>query len=230
MMQGLLGRKLGMTRLFDDKGLAVATTLIQAGPCWVTQIETNPRAGRQAVQIGFQESKPKQLTRGQLGHLQDLPSLGEAKTRRQTRRRAEKLPDVPVLRHLREVPVDVDFEVKVGDRLDAAIFAEGDLIDVTATSKGKGFAGVVKRHGFGGGPKTHGQSDRWRAPGSIGSGTTPGRVMKGMRMAGHLGNEQVTVKNLQVLRVDPEKNVLAVKGAVPGPSGGLVLLKKRSET
>jgi large subunit ribosomal protein L3 len=229
-MEGLLGKKLGMTRLFDDKGVAVATTLIQAGPCWVTQIETNRRAGRQVVQMGFEETSRKRMTRGQLGHLQDLPPLGDGKTRRQTKRRAEKLPDLPVLRHLREVPVEAGAEVKIGDRFDAAIFAEGDLIDVTATSKGKGFAGVMKRHGFSGGPKTHGQSDRWRAPGSIGSGTTPGRVMKGMRMAGHMGNRRVTVKNLQVLRVDPEKNVVAVKGAVPGPSGGLVVIKKRFAT
>lgn len=195
-----------MTRLFDANGVATATTLIEAGPCWVTHVDTNPRARWRAVQIGFEETKPKRLTRGQLGHLKGLPPL----------------------RRLREVPADGD-EMKIGEKVDASIFTEGELIDVTATSKGKGFAGAMKRHGFHGGPKTHGQSDRWRAPGSIGSGTTPGRVIKGMRMAGHLGNERVTVKNLQVLRVDPEKNLLAVKGAVPGPRGALVVLKRRAD-
>ena len=222
-----------MTRLFDDKGVAVATTLIEAGPCWVTQLDTNPRAGGPAVQIGFEEVKPKRLTRGELGPLQDLPLLHpnreRAKPRADTRRRKEQWPNLPPLRQLREVPVDGTDELKIGDKIDASIFAEGELIDVTGTSKGRGFAGVVKRHGFAGGPKTHGQSDRWRAPGSIGSGTTPGRVMKGLRMAGQMGNERVTVKNLEVVKVDPTRNLVAVKGAVPGPRGGLVLLKKRAE-
>jgi large subunit ribosomal protein L3 len=193
-----------MTRLFDDNGVAIATTLIEAGPCWITQVHTNPRAGWQAVQIGFHETRPRRLTRGQLGHLKGLPPL----------------------RQLREVPVDDPAETKVGDKVDASIFSEGERVDVIATSKGKGFAGVMKRHGFHGGPKTHGQSDRWRAPGSIGSGTTPGRVVKGLRMAGHMGSERVTVKNLRVVKVDPDKNLVAVKGAVPGPRGGLVVLKK----
>jgi large subunit ribosomal protein L3 len=205
-----------MTRLFDEKGEAIATTLIQAGPCWVTQLATNPRAGGLAVQIGFDEIKPKRLTRGQLGHLGQIGP-----------RKGLNL-GIPPLRQLREVPADAVDEMKVGDKIDASIFAEGELIDVIGTSKGKGFAGVVKRHGFGGGPKTHGQSDRWRAPGSIGSGTTPGRVMKGLRMAGHMGNERVTVKNLQVVKVDPTKNLVAVKGAVPGPRGGLLVLRKRA--
>ena len=215
MIQGLLGRKLGMTRLFDERGVATATTLIQAGPCWITQLTTNSRAGSAAVQIGFEETKPKRLTRGQLGH---LGILGK---------RREQQVGLPTLRQLREVPIDSADGLNVGDRVDASIFNEGDLIDVTGTSKGRGFAGVVKRHGFAGGPKTHGQSDRWRAPGSIGSGTTPGRVVKGLRMAGHMGAERVTVKNLKVLRVDPERNIVAVQGAVPGPRGGLLLLKKR---
>ena len=208
MIRGLLGRKLGMTRLFDEKGVATATTVIEAGPCWVTQLKTNPRQGSQAVQIGYEETKPKRLTKGQLGHLKSLPPL----------------------RRLREVPVDDPSEVQVGDKIDVSIFNEGDLIEVTGTSKGRGFAGVVKRHGFRGGPKTHGQSDRWRAPGSIGSGTTPGRVLKGVRMAGHMGAERVTVQNLRVMKVDPTRNLVAVKGAVPGPNGGLVLLKKRAQT
>jgi len=226
VIRGILGRKLGMTRLFDEQGVATATTLIEAGPCWVTQLETNPRASGPAVQIGFDETKPRRLSRGERGHLQDLPPLKAGRPRSETRRRGEHWVDLPPLRHLREVPADVVEDMKIGDRVDVGIFIEGEFVDVTATSKGKGFAGVVKRHGFRGGPKTHGQSDRWRAPGSIGSGTTPGRVVKGMRMAGHLGNERVTVKNLQVLRVDQERNLVAVKGAVPGPRGGLVLLKK----
>jgi large subunit ribosomal protein L3 len=195
-----------MTRVFDDKGEAVATTLIEAGPCWVTSLRSNPRAGWQAVQLGFAETKPRRLTKGQLGHLKKLPPL----------------------RLLREVPADSVDDLGIGDKVDASIFTEGEKVDVTATSKGKGFTGVMKRHGFHGGPKTHGQSDRWRAPGSIGSGTTPGRVIKGMRMAGHQGNARVTVKNLQVVRVDPAKNVVALKGAVPGPRGGFVLLRKAS--
>jgi large subunit ribosomal protein L3 len=196
-----------MTRVYDERGVAVATTLIEAGPCWVTQLDTNERAGWEAVQIGFEETKPKRLTKGQLGHLKNLPPL----------------------RYLREVPAYSRGDMKVGDRVDASMFAEGEKIDVTGTSKGRGFAGVVKRHNFRGGPKTHGQSDRWRAPGSIGSGTTPGRVWKGMRMAGHMGNERVTVKNLEVVRVDAERNLVAVKGAVPGPRGGLLLLKKQAD-
>jgi large subunit ribosomal protein L3 len=208
VIRGLLGRKLGMTRLFDEKGVATATTVIEAGPCWVTQLKTNARQGWQAVQIGYDETKPKRLTKGELGHLKSLPPL----------------------RQLREVPVDDPTDVKVGDKIDVSIFNEGDLIEVTGTSKGRGFAGVVKRHGFRGGPKTHGQSDRWRAPGSIGSGTTPGRVLKGVRMAGHMGAERVTVQNLRVMKVDPARNLVAVKGAVPGPNGGLVLLKKRAQT
>ena len=215
-----------MTRLFDDNGVATATTLIEAGPCWVTQLDLNPRARWHAVQIGYEETKSSRLTGGQLGHL----GFEKPKGKRFTPGQMSARKSVPPLRHLREVPADPAAEVSVGDRIDASIFAEGEEIDITGTSKGRGFAGVVKRHGFAGGPKTHGQSDRWRAPGSIGSGTTPGRVMKGMRMAGHMGHERVTVKNLKVLRVDAERNLVAVKGAVPGPNGGLVLLRKRAES
>src|SRR5690242_8857381 len=191
MVRGLLGRKLGMTQAFDDNGEMVALTIVQAGPCWVTQLRTPERDGYSAVQIGYEETK--RLTRAEQGHLKTTPKL----------------------RHLREVPLEDGEAVTVGTKIDVSMLAPGELVDVTGTSKGRGFAGVVKRHGFRGGPKTHGQSDRHRAPGSIGSGTTPGRVIKGMRMAGHLGNERVTVKNLQVLRVDQERNLVAVKGAVP---------------
>jgi large subunit ribosomal protein L3 len=206
MIRGLLGRKLGMTRAFDDTGTMVAMTLVQAGPCWVTQVRTPERDGYTAAQIGYEETK--RLTRPEQGHLKNLPKL----------------------RHLREVPVDSLDEVTVGARFDVGMLRPGDRVDVVGTSKGRGFAGVVKRHGFRGGPKTHGQSDRHRAPGSVGSGTTPGRVFKGMRMAGHMGNERVTVANLRVVQVDAERHLLALEGAVPGGRNGLLLIRKSRGT
>jgi large subunit ribosomal protein L3 len=206
MIRGLLGRKLGMTRAFDDTGTMVALTLVQAGPCWVTQVRTPERDGYTAAQIGYEETK--RLTRPEQGHLKNLPKL----------------------RHLREVPVDSLDEVTVGAKFDVGMLRPGDRVDVVGTSKGRGFAGVVKRHGFRGGPKTHGQSDRHRAPGSVGSGTTPGRVFKGMRMAGHMGNERVTVANLRVVQVDAERHLLALEGAVPGGRNGLLLIRKSRGT
>ena len=195
-----------MTRLFDDTGAATATTIVEAGPCFVTQVRTVARDGYEAVQLGFDQVRANKLTKPQRGHLQD---------------------GLPPLRTLREVPAsDVD-ELDVGERVDVGMLKPGDRVDVTGVSKGKGFAGVVKRHHFRGGPKTHGQSDRWRAPGSVGAGTTPGRVFKGTRMAGHMGNERVTVQNLQVIRVDPERNLVALRGAIPGPAGGVILIRKR---
>ena len=207
VIQGILGRKLGMTRLFDDTGAATATTIVEAGPCFVTQIKTLDRDGYEAVQLGFDQVRDKKLNSPERGHL--------------------KASGAPSVRALREVPVSDLGEVTLGDRIDIGMIRQGEHVDVVGTSKGKGFAGVVKRHGFAGGPKTHGQSDRWRAPGSIGSGTTPGRVMKGMRMAGHMGDERVTVQNLEVIRVDPERNLIAIRGAIPGPRGGLIMIKKR---
>lgn len=192
-----------MTRLIDQAGTAMAATIVQAGPCFVTQVKTRERDGYQAVQLGFEETK--KLTKPERGHLKGLPGL----------------------KHLREVPVDSLDGVQVGARVDATMFKPGDLVDVVGTSKGRGFAGVMKRHGFAGQPKTHGQSDRWRHPGSIGSGTTPGRVLKGLRMAGHMGSARVTIRNLQVLDVDPERNLVAIKGAVPGPRGGLLLIRRK---
>lgn len=209
MIGGILGRKLGMTRIFDERGVATPTTLIEAGPCYVTQVRTPERDGYQAVQLGFGETR--KLNKPERGHLKKLPR------------------EVPGLRVLREVPASDVSELQPGARIDVGFLKPGDLVDVEGVSKGRGFAGVVKRHGFAGGPKTHGQSDRWRAPGSIGSGTTPGRVLKGLRMAGHMGAERVTVKNLRVVRVDPERNLLAVRGAVPGPNGGVVVIRKRVE-
>jgi large subunit ribosomal protein L3 len=195
-----------MTRLFDDTGAATATTLVEVGPCFVTQIRTHERDGYEAVQLGFGQVRPNKLNKPRRGHLKD---------------------GVAPLRELREVPVDGIDDLTVGARVDAGMLAPGERVDVTGVSKGKGFAGVVKRHHFGGGPKTHGQSDRWRAPGSIGAGTTPGRVFKGTRMAGHMGDERVTVKNLQVVRVDPERNLVALRGAIPGPRGGLIVIRKK---
>jgi large subunit ribosomal protein L3 len=206
VIQGILGRKLGMTRLFDETGAATATTIVEAGPCFVTQIRTVARDGYEAVQLGFGEVRANKLTKPQRGHLKD---------------------GVPAVRELREVPADGVDEIAVGERVDVGMLAAGERVDVTGVSKGKGSAGVVKRYNFRGGPKTHGQSDRWRAPGSIGAGTTPGRVFKGTKMAGHMGDERVTVKNLQVIRVDPERNLIALRGAIPGPRGGLIMIRKQ---
>src|SRR5919199_2637654 len=206
MIRGLLGRKIGMTRAFDENGDMVALTLVQAGPCWITQVKTPERDGYTAAQGGYDEVK--KLSRPEQGHLKNLPKL----------------------RHLREVPVDTLEDVSVGAKFDVGLLQPGDRVDVTGTSKGRGFAGVVKRHGFRGGPKTHGQSDRHRAPGSVGSGTTPGRVFKGMRMAGRMGGERVTVQNLEVMQVDAERNLLALKGAVPGARNGLLLIRKSRRT
>jgi large subunit ribosomal protein L3 len=208
MIQALLGRKLGMTRMFDENGVVTASTLVEAGPCFVTQLRTPERDGYLAVQLGFgQQPRPN---RPHKGHL-----------------KAAGLPDRQGLQALREVPADSLDDLELGARIDASIFAQGELVDVIGTSKGKGFGGVMKRHNFRGGPKTHGQSDRWRHSGSVGSGTTPGRTFKNMRMAGHLGDDRVTVKNLRILQVDPERNIVAVRGAIPGPKGGLVMIRKK---
>jgi len=182
-----------MTQLFNEAGEVVQVTVLEAGPCYVTQIKTMARDGYNAIQIGFGQAK--RLNRPERGHLGDCP----------------------MLRHLREVRTDDVDRYQVGQVIDAGLFEPGERVDVTGVSKGRGFAGAVKRHGFRGGPKTRGQSDRQRAVGSIGSGTTPGRVFKGMRGPGHMGNRRVTAQNLRVEMVDPERNLLAVRGAVPGP-------------
>jgi large subunit ribosomal protein L3 len=205
MIKGLLGKKVGMTQIFDESGVAIPVTLIEAGPCYVTQIRTVENDGYAAVQLGFEEVKPKRLTGGELGHL--------------------KRNNLPPLRFLREFR-EKQPEVSEGDKVTVdQVFAPGEMVDVTGISKGKGFAGGVKRYHFRGGKKTHGQSDRWRAPGSRSSGTTPGRVFKGSRGPGHMGNERVTVQNLKVVLVDAERNLLGVRGAVPGPKGGLLMIK-----
>ena len=201
MIQGMIGKKIGMTQLFQDDG-EVVVTAIEAGPCFVTQVKTEANDGYDAVQLGFGDAK--RINSPQKGHLKGAVQL----------------------RYLREFDVDDISSVQVGQKIDVDMFKPGDLIDVTGVSKGKGFAGVVKRHHFAGGPKTHGQSDRHRAPGSIGATTSPGRVLKGTRMAGHMGNRRVTVRNLKVLDVDSARHLLLVKGAVPGSKKGLLLIEK----
>ncbi len=206
MIKGILGRKLGMTQVFREDGSVVPVTVIQAGPCYVTQIRTPERDGYAAVQLGFEEVPPRKLNKPLRGHLERA--------------------GVPPLRILREFRIDDVADHQVGEKVTVEIFQVGEKVDVTGWSKGRGFAGVVKRHGFAGGPRTHGQSDRLRAPGSVGAGTDPGRVFKGKRMAGRYGNERVTVQNLEVVAVDPERNLLLVKGSVPGARGGLLLIRK----
>jgi large subunit ribosomal protein L3 len=203
MVQGLIGRKLGMTQIFDEQGLARPVTVIEAGPCVVTQVRNEETDGYQAVQLGF--GIAKKLNKPESGHVR--ASGHQVKT-------------------LREFKADDYSGIEVGQVFKADTFTAGDVIDVTGTSKGRGFQGAMKRHGFSGGPKTHGQSDRARAPGSIGASATPGRVFKGMRMAGHMGNDRVTVQNLTVLRVDAERNLLLVEGSVPGPNNGTLLIKR----
>jgi large subunit ribosomal protein L3 len=203
-MKGLIGKKVGMTQLFDDSGKAVPVTVIKAGPCYVTQVRTVDNDGYQAVQLGYEETKSQRLTGGELGHL--------------------KKNDLPPLRYLKEFRTSE--EIEEGQMLTVEVFNEGERVDVVGKSKGRGFAGVVKRYGFSGGPKTHGQSDRQRAPGSIGAGSTPGRVYKGKRMPGRMGNDTVTSQNLLISRIDPENNIIAVRGSVPGPKNGLVVIKE----
>ncbi|KPL24406.1 MAG: 50S ribosomal protein L3 [Anaerolineae bacterium SM23_84] len=201
--EGLLGRKMGMSRIFDERGENVPITVIEAGPCYVTQIKTVAKDGYNAIQLGFGEVKPKRLNRPQLGHLKALPPL----------------------RHFRELRTDDVDRYQVGQKLDVSLFEVGELVDVVGISKGRGFAGVMKRHGFGGGTATHGQSDRARAPGSIGP-ESPGWVRKGQRMPGRMGSARVTAQNLRVVSVDAERNLVAVKGGVPGAPKGLLLISK----
>jgi large subunit ribosomal protein L3 len=210
MFPGIIGKKIGMTQLFQESGETVAVTAIQAGPSVVTQIKSQDKDGYDAIQVGFIENKVKQsrLSSPEKGHLRGLENV----------------------RYLREFKTDPDFigisSVKRGDKVDVGFLKHGDLINVTGLSKGRGFAGVVKRYHFAGGPKTHGQTDRHRAPGSIGATTFPGRVFKGKRMAGHMGNRRVTARNLEVIQADPERNLLLVKGAIPGANGELLVIEK----
>jgi large subunit ribosomal protein L3 len=304
MLSGLLGKKVGMTQVFTAQGAAIPVTVIQAGPCTVTQLKTAATDGYEAVQIGF--GTAKHANRPQLGHLghtlAQLPAqrrkqqLEQAKARAEAREKAAQAkteskeeaaeeaeeeeaeegeeteeteetnleaqaeeaeargetqakPSTEQTRTaqrdpqrrrpggglgpfevLREVQTFGGDAVKVGQQFDATMFRIGELVDVVGTSKGKGFQGVMKRHGFGGGPRTHGQSDRPRAPGSIGAGNTPGRILKNTRMAGHMGNKRITVKRLEVVAADAERNVLLVRGSIPGPTGGLVMIQKVAES
>lgn len=201
MSIGLIGRKVGMTQVFQDDGTMVAVSVVAVEPNTVTRLRTPARDGYSAVQLGIEPSK--KLTKPERGQLRDLPPVAT----------------------IREFRVEDADSYEVGQRLDVGLFEAGEVVDVTGVSKGKGFAGHVKRHHFKRGPKTHG-SDHHREPGSIGPGTTPGRVYKGLRMAGHMGDERVTVKKLRVVRTDPDRNLLLVMGAVPGARNALILVKK----
>ncbi len=206
-MAGIIGRKLGMARVFSESGDSIPVTVIQAGPCYVTAIRTKENNGYEAVQLGFEEVPERKLNKPRLGVF--------------------KKQNLKPLRYLKEFRnFDNIAELEPGQEIRADIFQVGDRVKVTGKSKGKGFQGVVKRHGFGGGPKTHGQSDRWRAPGSVGQASYPSRVFKGLRMAGRTGNDRVTVRNLEVVRVDAENHIIMVKGAVPGARNGLVYITK----
>lgn len=205
-MKGMIGKKVGMTQIFDEQGNVVPVTVIEAGPCYVTQVRTAERDGYVAVQLGFGATKPQRLTKGQLGHL--------------------KKTGAPAVRILREFRIkgSESVDVQEGNEIKVDVFEKGELVDVIGTSKGRGFAGTIKRHNFNRQPKTHGQSDRERAPGSVGMRATPGKTLKGQRMAGHMGSERVTIQNLEVVVVDPQKNLLAVKGSIPGAKGGIVMI------
>jgi 50S ribosomal protein L3 len=205
-MSGIIGKKIGMTSLFNEEGKNIPCTVIQAGPCSVLQVRTEEVDGYSAVQLGFDDKSEKNVGKALAGHFKKAGSAPKAKI----------------------VEFHNGFEdVELGDEVNVDIFVEGEYVDVTGTSKGKGFQGVVKRHGFGGVmQQTHGQHNRLRAPGSIGAGSDPSRVFKGLRMAGRMGGEQVTVQNLQVLKVDKEQNLLIVKGAVPGAKNSYVIIRK----
>lgn len=206
-MKGMIGKKVGMTQVFDEQGNVIPVTVIEAGPCYVTQVRNSERDGYVAVQLGYGETKPTRLTKGQLGHLQKH--------------------QLPALRYLREFRVKDNggVDVEEGAEIKVDVFERGERVDVIGISKGRGFQGGIKRHGFNRQPKTHGASDRTRAPGSVGMRATPGKTLKGKRMAGHMGDERVTILNLEVVVVDPEKNLLAVRGSIPGAQGGIVMIR-----
>ncbi len=195
-MNGLLGKKIGMTQIFEASGTAVPVTVVQAGPCFVVQVKTLKNDGYQAVQLGFGEKKAKNTTKPVLGHLQKVGA--------------------PPVRFLKEFRFTGDTDLKPGDQVKADLFSAGDVVRVAGRSKGRGFAGVMRRHGFSGAQATHGQSDRQRAPGSLGQSSSPSKVFKGMKMGGRMGNDRVTVSGLRIVKVDVENNLLFVQGSVPG--------------
>jgi large subunit ribosomal protein L3 len=198
---GILGTKLGMTQIFDEAGVAIPVTVVQAGPCTITQVKTKQTDGYSAIQVGYGEVKPKALNKPLLGHL--------AKS------------SAPTVRHLKEYHIENESDYSLGQQIKADIFSAGQIVDVVGTSIGRGFAGNQKRNNFGRGPMSHGSKNH-RAPGSIGAGTTPGRVYPGKRMAGRLGGKRITIRKLTIVRVDPERNLLLIKGAVPGKAGALL--------
>ncbi len=202
MLQGFLGKKIGMTQIFREDGIVVPVTVVEAGPCVVTQVKTKETDGYDAVQLGFGEVKRR-----------NKPLSGHLKNSR-------------LSRYLREVSADDTSEFEVGQTIAVDIFEAGEKVDVIGTSKGRGFGGVMKRWNFKGGPRTHGQSDRMRAPGSIGGGTTPGRVYKGLKMGGHMGNRRITVKGLEIIEIDTERNLLMIKGGIPGATNSLVQIRR----
>jgi large subunit ribosomal protein L3 len=204
MTEGIIGKKLGMTQAFGEGGKAEAVTAIEAGPCTVTQVKTTDNDGYSAVQLGY----------------------GEVKKARAGRKGRSKEKEHVKFKYVREFDFSDTKAIETGQKIDASFFKAGDRVDIIGISKGKGFAGTVKRYHFRGGPKTHGQSDRHRAPGSIGQNTSPGRVFKGLHMAGHMGSRRVTASNLVILQSDPARNLLLVKGAVPGMTNGMVLIQK----
>jgi len=205
MVKAIIGKKAGMTQIFNENGKVIPVTVIEAGPCVVVQKKTSEKDGYDSVQLGFQGIKERKLTKPELGHI--------------------KKAGVPAKKHLKEFRLDDTSSLNVGDELKADVFAEGDKIDVTGISKGKGFAGVVKRHGAGRGRMTHGGGPVHRHAGSMGAGTDPARIFKGKIGPGQMGAEQVTVQNLDVVKVDANLNIIAVRGAVPGPKGGIVYIK-----
>ena len=205
MVKAIIGKKVGMTQIFDEKGKVIPVTVIEAGPCVVVQKKTVEKDGYSAIQLGFQDVKENRITKPELGHL--------------------KKAGVAAKKHLKEFRLEDTSAFSVGDMLKADVFAEGDKVDITGTSRGKGFAGVVKRHGAGRTPTSHGGGPVHRHAGSMGSGTDPSRIFKGKMGAGQMGAEQVTIQNLDVVKVDTQLNIIAVRGAVPGPRGSIVYLK-----
>jgi large subunit ribosomal protein L3 len=205
-MSGLIGRKLGMTQVFDDEGRALPVTVVEAGPCPIVQLRTQERDGYAAVQLGFQEKKKSRVRKPEAGHFARA--------------------GVAVQRHLREFPVPEGAALQVGEEVKVGIFSPGEKVSVTGRSKGRGFAGVFKRHGMHGGNETHGCMSH-RVPGSLGAASYPARVFKGRKLPGHMGNVRVTVRNLEVVGVDSERNVLLIRGAVPGPRNGIVTIRKK---
>ena len=205
-MRGLIGKKIGMTQVFNDSGSLIPVTIVEAGPCVVTQVKTISSDGYDAVQIGYSDLKDKHSNKAQSGHF----SKANAKAKR----------------YLAEFQPVSNYDYKTGQEFGVSLFKEGELVSVSGTSKGKGFSGVMKRHGFGGGPKTHGQREHPRSPGSIGQASDPSRVFKGMKMAGQYGNKKVSTRNLEIVSVVKQSNQLLIKGAVPGANNGIIYISK----